>query len=94
MTANVMVMPDAPQHLVDQAHAVADFVHDKFGVTQVTVHDDHVVYHDMVKPTFWDDQLALYTRHKGEDVLRTDVTDKVSWDQVPQAHDPKKRKKK
>lgn len=83
-------MPNSPQSLVDQAHKVADFVHDKFNVTQITVHADHVVYHDMVNPAHWDNQLSKYTRHNGEDVLKSDVDKPTSWDKVPQA---KKRKK-
>jgi len=63
-------------------------------VTTITVHEDHIEYHDVVHVSFWDEQLDKYTRHNGEDVLRTEVDKAVSWDQVPKTNDPKKKKRK
>ena len=93
MTAYVVVTDKAPQHLIDQAYAAADFVFEKFGVTKITVFEDHVAYHDMVKPDVWDKQMDMYTRRDGKDVLRTEADVPVSCDQVPKANVPKKRKK-
>ena len=92
MTAYVVVTDKAPQHLIDQAYAAADFVFEKFGVTKITVFEDHVAYHDMVKPDFWDKQMDLYTRHNGEDVLRTEVNKEITWDQIPKVNVSKKKK--
>jgi hypothetical protein len=94
MTANVVVTERAPQHLIDQAHEMAAFVQHQFGVHTITVHEDHVTYHDMCPANHWDAQLAKFTRYNGEDVLRTEVDKPVTWDQTPKANAPKKRKKK